>query len=85
MKNRLFWGLIAVVVLTMSTSSWVSAKSGDPGEGGYTEVDKEFYLTEAEVAFIRPGLVLEIIDVVIPADRQPEVTFSLARSGRDAA
>jgi len=78
MKNRLFWGLIAVVVLTMSTSSWVSAKSGDPGEGGYTEVDKEFYLTEAEVAFIRPGLVLEIIDVVIPADRQPEVTFSLA-------
>jgi hypothetical protein len=77
MKNRLFWGLIAVMVLSLSTSSWASANSGVPGESSYTEVDKEFYLTEAEIAFIRPGLELEVIDTVIPADLQPEVTFKI--------
>ena len=75
MKTRLIWVLIAGVVLMLGTSSWVSAKSGDPGDGAYTATDKEFYLTEAEVAFIRPGLEVEIMDVVIPADLQPE--FSL--------
>jgi hypothetical protein len=77
MKNRLFWTLIAGLVLLMSTSSWVSAKSGGPGDGVYTPADKEFYLTDEEVAFIRPGLELEILSVVIPADRQPEVTFMI--------
>jgi len=73
MKNRLFLGLIVVLVLLMGVSSGASA--GDPGDGGYTTADKENYLTEAQLAFIRPGLELEILDVVIPADLQTEVTF----------
>jgi len=77
MKTRLIWVLIAGMVLMLGTSSWVSAESGGPGDGGYTAADKEFYLTEAEMIFVRPGLVLEIIDVVIPADLQPEVTFKI--------
>jgi len=77
MKTRLIWVLIAGMVLMLGASSWVSAKSGDPGDGGYTAADKEYYLTEAEMIFVRPGLVLEIIDVVIPADLQPEVTFKI--------
>ncbi len=77
MKNRLLWGLVAVVVLGMSTSTWVSANNDHFGSGGFTEADKAFYLTEDEVAFIRPGLELEILDTVIPADRQPEVTFKI--------
>ena len=77
MNNRLLWTLIAGAVLMMSASSWVSAKSGDPGDGGYTAADKELYLTESELAFIRPGLVLEILDVVIPSDLQTEVTFKI--------
>ena len=56
MKTRLIWVLIAGVVLMLGASSWVSAESGGPGDGGYTATDKEFYLTEAEVAFIRPGI-----------------------------
>jgi len=75
MNNRLFWGLIAGTVLMLGTGSAVSAESEGPGNAGYTEADKEFYLTEAEIAFIRPGLELEILDTVIPADLQPEVTF----------
>ena len=77
MNSRLLLGLIAGTVLMMGTSSWVSAKSGDPGDGGYTSADRELYLTESELAFIRPGLVLEILDVVIPSDLQPEVTFKI--------
>jgi hypothetical protein len=65
------------LVLLMSISTSASAKSDSSGDVGYTEADKEFYLTETEVAFIRPGLVMEILDVVIPADLQPEVTFKL--------
>jgi hypothetical protein len=77
MNSRLLSGLIAGMVLMMGTSSWVSAKSGDPGDGSYTSADRELYLTESELAFIRPGLVLEILDVVIPSDLQPEVTFKI--------
>ena len=75
MKNRLIWGLVAGSILILSTSSAVSAVSEGPGNTGYTEADKEFYLTEAEIAFIRPGLELTILDTVIPADGQTEVTF----------
>jgi len=77
MKNRLFWTLIAGTMLMMGVSSSASAKSGDPGDTGFTKADKEFYLTESQIAFIRPGLELEILDVVIPADLQPEVTFKI--------
>jgi hypothetical protein len=81
MKSKLFWGLIAGAVLMMGTSSAVSAKSDGPGDAGYTEVNKEFYLTEAEIAFIRPGLVFEVIEIVIPSDRQPELTFKITDPG----
>ena len=78
MKTRLFWGLIAVAVLMMGTSSAVSAKSESPGDAGYTEVNKEYYLTEAEILFVRPGLEMEILDTVIPADLMTEVTFRIS-------
>ena len=77
MKNRLFWTLIAGTMLMMSVSTSASAKSADPGDRGFTKADKEFYLTESQIEFIRPGLELEILDVVIPADLQPEVTFKI--------
>ena len=40
--------------------------------GSYKTSDKEFYLTSEQILFIRPGLALEILDVVIPADLQTE-------------
>jgi hypothetical protein len=46
----------------------------------YTTADAEYYLTSDELLFIRPGLGLEILDVVIPADRHTEVTFRLTNS-----
>ena len=58
-------------------STSLAAKSEVHDGGYYTTKDKEFYLTPEQVLFIRPGLVLEIIDVVIPPDRQTEVTYTI--------
>jgi len=76
MNKRLLWFITASLILLMSTSTLVSAKSASADQG-YTPADKEFYLTEQEIAFIRPGLDLTIMSVVIPADRQTEVTFKV--------
>jgi OmcA/MtrC family decaheme c-type cytochrome len=43
----------------------------------YTKHQVEYYLTDDEKSYARPGLTVEIVDVDIPADRYPvvEVTF----------
>jgi hypothetical protein len=77
MKNRLFWGLIAGLVLMMGISTGLSA-AGDPTDrAGFTAADSEFYLEEDLFFFFRPGLVLTIVDYEIPADLQPLVKFTL--------
>jgi len=56
----------------------------------YTKSQVEYYLTEEETTYVRPGLTVEIADIDIPADRHPvvEVTFvddmglPLDRAGR---
>jgi hypothetical protein len=55
----------------------VMAKSDVAADYGFTSSDKENYLTEADILFIRPGLELEVISVVIPEDRQAEVTYKI--------
>jgi len=59
----------------------LAAKSTAADGGYYTEQDKEFYLTADEIFFIRPGLELMVLDIVIPADLQPLVTFSMKDPG----
>jgi hypothetical protein len=56
----------------------LAAKSEAVDSGSYTAKDSEFYLTPEQLLFIRPGLVMDITNVVIPADRKAEVTFTLA-------
>jgi len=77
MKNRLFWGLIASLVLMAGISSGVSAESTTPDKAGYTAADSEFYLDDQWVFFFRPGLVLTITDYEIPSDLRPLVTFTI--------
>lgn len=43
----------------------------------YAADELEYYLTADEISFIRPGLNCTILDVTIPADRKPLVTFKL--------
>jgi OmcA/MtrC family decaheme c-type cytochrome len=43
----------------------------------YSAVEKAFYLSPEDSAWIRPGLKLQIQNISIPADRKPVVTFRI--------
>jgi hypothetical protein len=77
MRMKIIWSLLVSVAFICSTTN-LAAKSDSVDNGNYTAKDSEFYLTPEQLLFIRPGLVMEITNVVIPADRQTEVTFTLA-------
>jgi hypothetical protein len=64
-------------MLCMCATANLAAKSEAADNGAYTTKDSEYYLTANELNFIRPGLELEVIDVVIPDDRKTEVTFRI--------
>ncbi len=76
--------LVQLLILSLTFifgASDLAAKSAAVDGGNYTTKDKEYYLTSDELYFIRPGLELEIIEAVIPADRQLEVTYRLTDPG----
>jgi hypothetical protein len=76
MKMKLIWSFLVSIACICGAANLLAKPS--PADGGYyTTKDSEFYLTPEQILFIRPGLELEIIDVVIPADLKPEVTFKL--------
>ena len=81
MKNRLFWGLVAGLVLMMGISTVASAESTAADRPGFTAADSEFYLEDQIYFFFRPGLVLTITDYEIPSDLKPLVTFTLTDPG----
>ena len=70
--------VLIALALCLCAGSTALAKSDVAADYGFTAADNESYLTESELLFIRPGLELEILDVVIPADLQPEVTFKIS-------
>ncbi|MGB5291287.1 MAG: hypothetical protein WBN41_07535 [Lysobacterales bacterium] len=77
MRVKTMWSLLVSLVFLCSATN-LAAKSEVTDGGSYTTKDSEFYLTPEHLLFIRPGLVMEITDVVVPADRQAEVTFTLS-------
>ena len=77
MRKRIIWSLLVSIACLCGATN-LAAKSAAVDSGHYTAKDSEFYLTPEQLLFIRPGLVMEITNVVIPADRQTEVTFTLA-------
>jgi len=74
---KLVWSLLASVACICGASN-LAAKSDAVDNGSYTSKDKEYYLSTEQLLFIRPGLELEIIEVIIPADTQLEVTYRLS-------
>jgi hypothetical protein len=80
MKMKLVQPLIIGLIL-LCGANYLPAKSETIDTGLYTTNDKEYYLTESDVVFLRPGLEIEILDVVVPADSQLEVTYSIKDSG----
>ncbi len=77
MMVRIIWSLLVSIACLCGVTN-LAAKSDTVDSGFYTTKDREFYLTPEQLLFIRPGLVLKITSVVIPADRKTEVTFTIA-------
>ena len=76
MRMKLIWSLLVSLACICAYTS-VLAKSDAVDNGYYTTKDKEFYLTPEQLLFIRPGLNIEVLDVVLPADKQLEITYSI--------
>ena len=60
-----------------STPATVASDGESVASHNYSPGQVEYYLTDEEKSYVRPGLTVEIVDVEIPADRYPvvEVTF----------
>ena len=72
-RNRLWTGIFfAVVALTLVSAATLDRLSN------YSPFDKRHYLTSEQIAFVRPGLQLEVQDVAIADDGTVQVTFTLA-------
>jgi len=77
MRVKLVWSLLVTAACLFGATN-LAAKVSTVDDGYYTTKDKEFYLTSEQLLLIRPGLVVEITDVTLPADMQLVVTFSIA-------
>ena len=76
MRIKAFWlPLVTIACICFTTN--LAAKSAAVDNGYYTTKDKEFYMTPEDILFIRPGLEIEILEVVLPTDMQLEVTYSI--------
>ena len=63
--------LLCFMATTFAIAALVEENEGTPTN---TALEKANYLTADEVAYIRPGLTISIVDITIPADRKPLVT-----------
>jgi len=77
MKKQFNLWLASCLVLLLGISVSVPAMSADTGNTAATEADQAGNLTEQLIVLLNPGIDFMLIDFVIPADLQPEVTFSL--------
>lgn len=78
MRNHVRLPQIAVVALLAAAGLGI-LKSAD--EKQYTPLDKGYYLTAQDGIWLRPGIHLDILNIGIPADRKPVVTFRLSDDG----
>jgi len=76
MRVKIIWSLLLSIACLCSANN-LAAKSEAADGGFYTTKDKEFYLTPEQLIYIRPGLDIDILDVVLPADMQLEVTYTI--------
>ena len=51
-----------------------------PQRAVYTEASKEYYLTQAQADFVKPGIVYKINSVTIGADRKPVIDVTITDS-----
>ena len=65
-----------LTILLLLSAPAVFAAEGESGETTFTKDDKAFYLSEKEQIFIRPGLVITIVEASIDADGTVQARFT---------
>jgi OmcA/MtrC family decaheme c-type cytochrome len=65
------------ILPTTRTSTRVVAPRGDGTEIKYSRSEKEYYLTQAQTDFVRPGFKIKVNSVTIGSDRKPVVDVTL--------
>jgi formylmethanofuran dehydrogenase subunit E len=78
MKKQFNLWLVFCIVLLLGISFSVPVQSAGSMNEGATEADQAAMTTEQLIVLLNPGIDFTLIDFVIPADLQPEVTFSIA-------
>jgi OmcA/MtrC family decaheme c-type cytochrome len=74
MKRRASYKLLTLGLLT---AVLVGLSAATIDRLRYSEFEKERYLTDEQIAFVRPGLQLTMTDVNVAADRTVSVTFRI--------
>ncbi len=77
MRIQKVWLLLVSAILLFSATN-LAAKSDAADNGYYTAQDKEFYLSPEMLLYIKPGFEIDIMNVVIPSDMRPEVTYRIS-------
>ncbi len=72
-RNRLLTGIFFTVVALTLVSAATLNRLND-----YSPFDERHYLTSEQIAFVRPGLQLDVQDVAIADDGTVQVTFTVA-------
>lgn len=69
---------LGLVILVLICAVALSAAVLHNSKSGYSVFDKEFYLTDAQIGFIRPGLNMQVTDWAIAGDGTVSVEFTVA-------
>ena len=80
MKAKIKSMRIAIVLILFCLFGGIGIAAlvdGDVPGTIYTALEKGFYLSAEDGVWIRPGLNLKILDISIPADRKPVVTYRI--------
>jgi len=80
MKRQKRW-LLKVMGCLVLTGAGVALTAAVKVDRGFTPFDKEYYLTDEQVAFIRPGFNVQVSDPDIAADGTVSVRFALRDAG----
>jgi len=70
--------LLLFVLFSLVAGLGIAAIEDNSAEKLYSVLEKAFYLSPQAAVWIQPGLHVQIINVTIPADRAPVVTFRLS-------
>ncbi len=74
MKEKASYKIVTVAFLLVVL---VGLSAATINQLQYSKLDKRHYLTDEQIAFIRPGLVLTVQDVSVLADRSLSVTYKI--------